>query len=193
MEQLKMYWIRKPVKELTLPEGYSFSNYRKDNEEDKLAWVECCKNGLVGDDATAESFDKAILERPGMNAEEDVFFLDHNGEHIATITAYIDSEKNAGDVHMVGIRTDYRGKGLAKYINNKALVHLSKKNIEYAFLTTDEWRKGAVKSYLNAGFLPVKYSHGMVKRWRKVLTEYNIDSVQMLKNNAQPYRVIKKK
>ncbi|MBP9988768.1 MAG: GNAT family N-acetyltransferase [Ruminococcus sp.] len=190
MEQLKMYWIKKPVKKLELPDGYSFSNYK--DESDKLAWCECCKNGLVGDDATVESFDNSILSREGLNVFEDVFFLDYNGEHIATITAYVNSENNIGNVHMVGMRTDFRGKSLAKYLNNKALTHLYKKDIEYAYLTTDDWRKGAVKSYLNAGFLPVKYSHGMSKRWKALLNEFNIPSVQMLKENAQPYKIIYK-
>lgn len=191
MEQLKMYWIKKePVEELELPEGYSFSKYK--SKSDKLAWVECCKNGLVGDDADEKSFDDAITKRRwrGLKMKEDVFFLDYNGEHIATITAYVDRKLRAADVHMVGIRTDFRGRGLAKYINNKALVHLYEKNIEYAQLTTDDWRKGAVKSYLNAGFLPVEYDEGMEERWTALLTELNVDSVQMLNEDRTPYKII---
>lgn len=190
MRQLMMYWFPdSEIKEYPLPEGYSFSNYSK--EEDKKDWVEICKNGLVGDNATVEDFHNAIETREDLNPYEDMFFLDYKGEHIGTITAYVRKEDNVGDVHMVSIRTDFRGRGLGKFMNSKALLHLKEKGVEYAFLTTDDWRKGAVKSYLNAGFLPVKYSVGMCKRWSALLKEFNIPEVKMVKENAKFHRILK--
>ena len=48
MSQLKMYWFPgTPIQEYELPEGYSFSKYK--HIADRDAWVEICKNGLVGD------------------------------------------------------------------------------------------------------------------------------------------------
>ncbi len=188
MAQLKMYWFPDtPISDPPLPEGYSLSNYK--TEADKLAWVECCKNGLVGDDATAAAFDDSITSWEEIDLEKDVFYLDHNGEHIGTITAFVRKD-NVGDVHMVGIRTDYRGKGLSKYMMAAAQKHLRDKGVKYALLTTDEWRKGAVKGYLTAGFLPVEYDVGMELRWRAVLEDYGIDSVQMLYEDATPYKTI---
>ncbi len=192
MAQLKMYWLPEyGYEEFELPEGYSVSNYK--DESDKLAWVECCKNGLVGDDAGIGAFDDSILSREDITLNEDIFFLDYQGEHIATVTAYVVKEWNIGDVHMVGMKTEFRGKGLGKYLNMIALRHLSKTNIKYAFLTTDEWRKGAVKSYLNAGFRPVEYDEGMVERWQNVLEEYGIDSVEMLCDDATVYGTVYRK
>ena len=151
----KMYRLpADPVEKLILPEGYTVSNYK--TEDDKLAWCEICKNGLVDDDAGKEKFDECITSNSDIKLNEDVFFIDHNGEHIGTITAYHDTKENIGQVHMVGIRTDYRGRGLGKYLNNIAIQHLEKKPVRFFRLTTDEWRKGAVKSYLTAGFIPVK-------------------------------------
>ena len=50
MAQLKMYrFANTPYKEAPLPEGYTISAY--ETEADKMAWVECCKKGLVADDA----------------------------------------------------------------------------------------------------------------------------------------------
>lgn len=189
MSQLKMYWFTNtPYEEVTLPEGYTISNYK--TEADKQDWVEICKNGLVADDATTAAFDDAILGRPDIVPERDVFFLDYLGEHIGTVTAFVDKEDNAGDMHMVGIRTDYRGKGLAKILNWITFNHLHDSGVPYVFLTTDEWRKGAVKSYLNGGFLPVEYDVGMEERWAAVMEDYGIDSVQMLNEDATPYKVI---
>ena len=192
MAQLKMNCLPgTPINEVPLPEGYSISRYK--TETDKLAWCECCKNGLVGDDADEATFDDRITNDPNINIYEDVFFLDHNGEHIGTVTAFYNAEQNFGDMHMVGIRTDYRGKGLAKYLNFITLKHLLPKGVDYIVLTTDEWRKGAVKSYLSGGFLPVEYDEGMEERWAAVLEDYGIDSVQMVNEDTTPYKIIYRK
>lgn len=187
MAQLKMYWFPgTPIKNDPLPEGYSISNYKC--EEDKMAWVECCKNGLVDDDAGTEAFDNAILNRP-LDPCEDCFFLDYNGEHIGTVTAYVEND-NTGDMHMVGIRTDFRGKNLSKFLSMVTCNHLEPKGVKWISLTTDEWRKGAVKGYLNAGFLPVEYDEGMEDRWMDVLDTYGMDSVQMVYEDGTPYKTV---
>lgn len=184
MAQLKMYWVKgTPIKEMTLPEGYSFS-LNKGDEADMLAWIECCKNGLVGDDATLENYERSIKNRTNCKHTEDVFFLDYDGKHIATITAIYHPEENCGEVHMVGMIPEFRGKGLGKYLNNKAIEKLNAQNVDYIYLTTDEWRKGAVKSYLSADFKPVEYDEGMTERWQAVITEYGIDSVDMVNEDA---------
>lgn len=189
MAQLKMYWFPDtPIDSSPLPEGYSISNYK--TGADKLAWCECCKNGLIADDADEKAFDNDITNREDINLFEDVFFIDYSGEHVGTITAYVIKEENAGDVHMVGIKTEYRGKGLSKYMLSAALTHLKKKGVKYALLTTDEWRKSAVKSYLTAGFLPVEYNEGMEERWKAVLKEYGIESIRMVNEDASPYKTI---
>ncbi|MBQ8016298.1 MAG: GNAT family N-acetyltransferase, partial [Clostridia bacterium] len=167
------------IADLELPEGYSIVNY-KECVEDKAAWVECCKNGLVGDDTAPEFFDECVADVDDCVPEKDVFFLDYEGEHIGTIAAIYHPDEKEGQVHMVGIRTDFRGKGLGKYINNVAVKKLAAQGAEYMYLTTDEWRKGAVKSYLTAGFIPVEYDEGMKERWEWMLCELGVDSVDMV-------------
>ncbi|MCR5484016.1 MAG: GNAT family N-acetyltransferase [Clostridiales bacterium] len=193
MDQLKMYRLPgTPLRRDPLPEGYSFSNYSCDG--DKLAWAKCCRNGLISDDAdAAEAFYESIGSCDDIIPEKDVFFLDHLGEHIGTVTAFVRSDSGAGNVHMVGMCTDYRGKGLSKYLSQKAVESLNERNVPYIRLTTDEWRKAAVKSYLSAGFLPVEYSFGMQDRWENVLEEYGIESVEMLYEDATPFRTIYRK
>lgn len=189
MAQLKMYWINnKKVELLKLPDGYSMSKYS--GEKDKAAWVECCKNGLVADDADESTFDDRITNKEFCDPYDDVFFLDFGGEHIGTITAINHTDINMGNMHMVGIRTDFRGRGLGKYINNACIHKLSEEGVDFIRLTTDEWRKGAVKSYLTAGFLPVNYDTGMEERWENVLTEYGIESVDMLNEDCTFYKKI---
>lgn len=189
MAQLKMYWFPgTPIKDEPLPEGYSISNYKCD--ADKLAWCECCKNGLVSDDADEKAFDESILSRKHLDPFRDVFFIDYGGEHIGTVTAYTDKDTNTGDMHMVGIRTDFRGKKLSKYLSIITCKKLEAEGVRLIHLTTDEWRKGAVKGYLNAGFLPVEYDEGMEERWSAVLADYGIESVQMVNDDGTPYKII---
>ena len=191
MAQLKMYWLAgTPITEVTIPEGYSVSNYK--TEEDKLAWCECCRNGLIADDAGVEAFDGCITNNPNINLEEDVFFLDYAGEHVGTVTAFV-MDGNVGDMHMVGIRTDHRGKGLAKILSYLTLKHLTAKGVKHIALTTDEWRVSAVKSYLTAGFRPVEYDLGMQDRWEAMLETLKVDSVEMLYDDATPYHTIYRK
>lgn len=183
MAQLKMFRLSTaPFKELTLPDGYGYSYYCC--REDKLAWCECCKNGLVPDDADEKNFDDRIINHDFVNPEKDVFFLDYNGEHIGTATAVHHTDDNSGELHMVGMREEFRGKGLGKYLNNFAIKKLLGDGVDYIELTTDEWRIGAVKSYLTAGFLPVKYDMGMVTRWEYMLTILGIDSCDMINEDC---------
>lgn len=183
MAQLKMYWLKgSPVPEPSLPEGYSFSHYKC--PADKAAWVECCKNGLVADDAREDAFDNRILEKEDCVPETDVFFLDFAGEHIGTATAIFHSSRRCGELHMVGIRSDFRGKALVKYLNAAAIKKLAAQGVDYIFLTTDEWRVSAVKSYFSAGFVPVEYDEGMKERWEHMLAVLNIDGADMVNEDA---------
>ena len=195
MAQLKMYWFPgTEIETFELPEGYSFSNYK--DEKDIDAWIKICQNGLCSDDydEAVNCFNGAILGRqPDLNPYEDLFFLDYKGEHVGTITSYLHSEDNTGDLHMVAIRTDYRGKGLGKYMNSRALQHIAAKNPVFVHLTTDEWRKAAVRSYLRAGFKPVKYDVGMIKRWEAELEVVGVDSVDMYNNKGKFYKTIYRK
>ena len=191
MAQLKMYWMAgTPIKTSQLPEGYTISQYR--TPADKLAWCACCKNGLIEDDAGEEAFDRDITARTDICPERDVFFIDYQGEHIGTVTAYVFHRDGMtiGDMHMVGIRTDFRGRGLAKYLAQITLGHLASFGVHHIELTTDEWRKGAVKSYLNAGFHPVEYDTGMVERWENELEAIGVDAVEMLRDDTTPFETI---
>ncbi len=119
-----------------------------------------------------------------------MIFLDFNGEHIGTVTAVFHKEENIGEVHMVGIKKEFRGKGLSKVLNSAALIKLKNDGVKYVYLTTDEWRGPAIKGYFTAGFLPVLYSTGMKERWEKVLKEHSIPKCDMLCEDGSFYMTI---
>ena len=88
MAQLKMYWLKgTPIKEMSLPDGYSIS-VNKADETDMLAWLECCRNGLIGDEDDFDTYNDRIKFRRDCKETEDVFFLDYEGRHIATTVSY---------------------------------------------------------------------------------------------------------
>ena len=191
MSQLKMYFLPgTPIKEYPLPEGYSYARFNP--ARDIPAWHSCILNGLC-DGMTAEAaYQQEIVNFHDIVPEKDIHFLDYKGEHIGTVTTFVFSESGFGDMHMVGIRKDFRGKGLAKYLSYIALKSLEPLHVTVS-LTTGEGRVAALKSYLSAGFLPVEYAEGMVDRWEKVLATYGIDHIQMLNEDGTPYKVIYKK
>jgi len=191
MAQLKMYWLSDtPLKELTLPEGYSFSHYK--DETDIPKWAACIWDDHEGN-TDYDRYKSEIIDFKDIVPTEDMWFIDYNGEHIGTATSFVFSNTGIGDMHWVGIRRDFRGKGLAKYLSYIVQKTLRDRNAKIVSLTTSEERVAAVKSYLTAGFLPVEYDEGMQERWEKVLAMFNIDSIQMLNEDATPYKVIYKK
>lgn len=192
MKQLKMYRDASiPAGEIKLPEGYSFSRYQG-TVEDAEAWCECCRNGLIADDAGLESFQKNILNEKGICPERDVFFLDADGKHVGTVTAYVRPD-GFGGVHMVGIRTEYRGKGLCSPMLKKAVLHLQELGVKTLRLTTDDWRKAAIRAYLNEDFRPVEYDIGMQDRWENVLEDIDVESAEMVYEDATPFHAIQRR
>ena len=179
MNQLKMYRLPgAPVSEPALPDGYSFANYR--DAADVQPWLECCRKGLIADDAGVEVFDAAIRNHADICLKTDVLFLDYLGEHVGTVTAICHPDGCWGEVHMAGIREDFRRKGLGRLLNAAALKKLLAQDVRYIMLTTDEWRKPAIRSYLSAGFLPVDYDADMRERWLSVMQALDIRRLDML-------------
>ncbi len=192
MSQLKMYWFAKnDIPDMPLPEGYSFSHFSEKNRDTDIRdWNECIRTWAESEQTDEERFRQEIYDFKDIVPEEDVWFLDYNGEHIGTATSFVYKENGVGDMHWVGIKKEFRGKGLSKYLAWIVLTTLKNRGVEYVSLTTSEGRPAAVKSYLTAGFLPVEYAEGMQERWEKVLDTYNIDEIDMLNEDSTFYKKI---
>lgn len=182
MSQLKMY---KYIEPCTCADSFNGFTYRTYNgsQADRDAWMEICKAGkLLDREETA--FERYITEAEGYR--QDTFFFVLDGERpIATIalldkktkTQVLDREETLGYVHMVGVHPDYCGKGLGGYLNEIALATLYNMGCDGAWLTTDDWRIPAIRSYLRAGFHPVLYEEDMEERWTKILREQGYTNV----------------
>ena len=74
-KQLEMCWIVNddPI-ELDLPDGYTMENYA--GEQDKQAWCECCRDGmLIDENAGTQAFDDSMSDDIVVDLYKDVFFL----------------------------------------------------------------------------------------------------------------------
>lgn len=184
--QLKMYWFTdRALPELTLPEGYSFSHYK--DEGDIHDWyVSICSGEPGGLEEELAAFKREIIDFTDITPTEDMWFLDYHGEHVGTATSFVHKSTGAGDMHWVGIKKEFRGKGLSKYLSYIVQKTLRDRGVPYVSLTTSEGRPAALKCYLTAGFIAVEYAEGMVERWKAVLRKYGMESIEMVDENANP-------
>ena len=169
MEQLIMRWTNdgsKPL-EIKLPENCRIARFTElDNALDK--WLDIMQYGL-SDGKEDEAYYRDCMFDSYPNYEEDkCFFVLENGEAVASLTVICDYEKKEGYIHMVACKESARGKGYGTLLNNVALCVLKEEKMETAYLTTDDWRIPAIKSYLRADFMPDLSSDDFKERWNKI-------------------------
>ena len=182
MKQLKMVRYSAPVRERTLPEGWNFAFYGGSSEE-RADWITICRDGLFGEKTNEESFEKYIVRWRDLVPEKDLFFVvNAEGRRVAT-TAYVRYAEGTGYLHCVGSLSETRGRGVGHAMLAHALQMGEARGVPYTVLTTDDHRLAAIKTYLDAGFLPVLYNDpdsDMRARWDKVLTDLHYAPVEYL-------------
>lgn len=182
MQQLKMVKRMGEVKPYPLHEDYYIRNIQEDTPGEIDTWVDICKNQLLGEDATKEAYTNCITNVPLLVPETDVFFVCEKatGRPVATLTAHI---RDTGDgwIHMVGSLPEVRGKKIGHAMLAHGLTRLANAGVPRVWLTTDDWRRPAIKNYLTAGFCPVIFDDPsedalpLTDRWEVILTELRWD------------------
>ena len=72
---------------------------------------------------------------------------------------------------MVACRPESRGRGIGTLLNDIAVNVLKNEGMETAYLTTDDFRIPAIKSYLRCGFAPDLSTDDFKERWAKIYAE----------------------
>lgn len=194
MSSLKMYNFSPAVRGRVLPEGFSVVKYS--GEKDIDAWVEICSDGLV-DPATAyERFRRELTELDGPDPVRDTYFIEKDGRKIATYTAVPDMwSTGMGYIHMVAVKSEFRGLGLGSFIADDCLRRLTEIGKDRIFLLTGDSRLSALATYIKAGFMPVNYiddeGKDMVERWQSVVNNLKIPSLMLLDDEGRPYKELK--
>ena len=180
MKQLKMVRYSAPVITRQLPNGWSYETYAG-TEQEISDWVTICREGLFGPKCCSESFAKYIENWRDLSPTEDLFFvIDATGRRVAT-SAYVKYSDGTGYLHCVGSMPEVRGKGVGHAMLSHALEIGEARKTPYTVLTTDDFRLAAIKTYLDAGFLPVMWDDpesDMKARWDKVLCELHYGPVK---------------
>lgn len=182
MQQLKMMKRMGEVKPYPLHEDYFIRNIDENAPGEIDTWVEICKNQLMGEDANRETYTNCITNMPLLVPETDVFLVCEKatGRPVATLTAHI---RDTGDgwIHMVGSLPEVRGKKIGHAMLAHGLARLAKAGVPRVWLSTDDWRRPAIKTYLTAGFYPVIFEDTsedavpLEDRWEVILSEMGWD------------------
>ena len=168
MPQLKMYWTNdgKRAEPIQAPDGCRIVSFSElDGATDK--WLDIVQYGLSNGKQDAEFYQK-VMTANSTYSEDKCFFVLENERAVATLAVLCDYEKKEGYIHMVACREDSRGKGYGTLLNRVAEYTLKKEGMQTAFLTTDDWRIPAIKSYLRVGFLPDLSTEDFKARWEKI-------------------------
>lgn len=190
MAQLKMIRYSAEFTKRELPEGYTVKFF-DGSDRMKEDWLRICSDGLLGEIPENQIpqrrgvFDEWIKNRAHAVPESDTFFiLSPEGKAVATTTAIEEPEK-IGYVHMVGSLPETRGKGIGHAMVSITNGIMEERGCVYSYLTTDDWRLAAIKTYLDGGFLPVLYGDRdeMLNRWNDVLLKLGYPPVEMITEN----------
>lgn len=170
MEQLIMRWKNDntTLKPFALPDGVELKTI-SDFENGVKVWLDIIK--YMARDVKELSYEYYEKTMPAYeNFREDLcHILMVDGAPAATITVICDPIKKEGYIHMVACKPEFRGRGLGNLLNDIALSTLKKEKMQAAYLTTDDWRIPAIKTYLKVGFYPDTESEPDFKeRWDEI-------------------------
>ena len=172
MEQLKMVWRKGETPD---PPDWGDLTLRcfDGSEKDIDAWLEIVKDGLTDGKQDAAFFRECMYSHGAL--EYDKFFIvEADGVPAATLCVICDYEKKEGYIHMVACREEFRGRGIGTRLNTVAVRTLISSGMETAYLTTDDFRIPAIKSYLRAGFYPAIPDADHEKRWNDIYDKIGI-------------------
>ena len=74
----------------------------------------------------------------------------------------------SGYLHMVCVLPEHRGKQIGHALNLAALRWFRDRGFKEVWLSTDDWRIPAIKSYLRLGFEPFYPDDSHRERWQAV-------------------------
>jgi mycothiol synthase len=159
---------------LVLPEGYTLRAYAPGMGE---AWGRIISESF-NEPPTKFTFEKT-MEKDAFFLPERVFFIVHEGEAVATAAAYCWPHvmPAAGMIHFVGALKGHTGKRLGYWVSLAAMRRMVVDGFDTAWLSTDDFRLPAIKTYLNLGFQPLLVHGNQPERWRAVFRNLGDESL----------------
>jgi len=154
--------------EVRLPEGYSIRHYRPGDHE-HWSRILAASFGRKPEDF---AFDKMMRRDPAFRPDR-ILFVCCGDEPVGTTSAWHVPTvvPEAGVIHWVGVLPGHTGKRLGYWLVLAALRKMGSEGRTCAWLTTDDFRLPAIKSYIKCGFHPQLVDENQRERWRKVFAD----------------------
>lgn len=168
MEQLVMRWKNdgKPIENIVFPQFVTVKNWKEANNPlDK--WLDICSYGLTEKKEDEQYYNTCNYKYENYKPE-DCWFFCYKGEEVATVTVICDDKSKEGYIHMVAAKDSARGKGIGNLMSVFAVGELKRRKMETAYLTTDDFRIPAIKSYIKGGFYADLSTEDFRDRWDKI-------------------------
>jgi len=156
---------------LALPEGYGLRTFMPG---DGAHWVRIIAESFNADPA-ALSFEATMRNTPAFRPGR-IFFVICGDEPVATAAAWYNPDimTGAGTVHYVGVLNGHAGKRLGYWMVLATLEQMVREGRHSAWLSTDDFRLPAIKTYLNLGFEPLLVHENQRERWPAVFEKLGL-------------------
>jgi ribosomal protein S18 acetylase RimI-like enzyme len=136
-----------------LPEGVRLSAYREEDAEHlRLALIEVFADDPFFDEITPAQFAEQYVQVPGMDPS--LWLLAwHDQELAAFLVAYPDyfGDRSIGFIHSLGVRPDWRARGMGESILRHALEALHGRGLRVVRLGVEAPNDTAVRLYQRVG------------------------------------------
>lgn len=175
------------VPEPELPDGFTYRHFQPGDEPAWVAIIEDSFGSPLGEDGFRRRM------RDEQFRPERVWFVCDGKTPVATASAWFAPEwgQAVGVLHMVGCRSDYRGRRLGREVSVAALAQMRREGRSEAVLRTDDFRIPAIRTYLQLGFRPLIVHPNQPARWRRALPRAGVREVEAAYGAelaAAPYR-----
>lgn len=103
---------------------------------------------------------------------ERIMFITHQEQPVATASAYYRASfmPDFGMLHYVGVLPGHQGMRLGYWVSLAALWRMRDDSRRGAWLSTDDFRLPAIKTYLALGFEPLLIHENQRERWPRAFT-----------------------
>lgn len=150
-----------------IPEGFVMRPMKAD---DNSLWVDIWRDAEPYFNIADDTFTQNFGSDPEGISKRCFILNTTKGVSVGTISAWYKPQYRGMDyglIHWVAIREAYKGRGLGKVIMTFAMNQLAQWHPR-AMLNTQNKRLGAVKLYLDFGFVPNLDIPGAIAAWQEV-------------------------
>jgi mycothiol synthase len=153
------------VRPPALPDGYGLRTFRGCDGD---AWVRLMRQAGF-DDWSRETVKQALSAA----LPDGIFFLEQGPARELVATAMAghkpsDLHPFGGELGWVAVIPPHRGLRLSPVVCFEATRRLVAGGYREIYLSTDDWRLPAIRTYLNLGYVPLLCASDMDERWRLV-------------------------